>query len=337
MFKNYLKIAWRNLRKHATYTTINIIGLTIGLGCCLMIALYVQDELSYDKYHKNIGNIYRVVHGHAEDGKKGGKNHQNADYRYQVWGNAPVGPALKADFPEVKEVVRFSGRSTILLKNGEKVFQEENVFFADSNVLKVFSWPLIAGDPKTALQAPYSAVLTETTAKKYFGNENPIGKILQGGGTGGRASEGVYKVTGVMKDVPSNSHFTFDALMSMSSFKQSWAEVFDQWGYVDFYTYFLAAPHTDIKKLTAKVPDFLTRHNATEQGRYTIAFESLNDAYLHSSAERQPGTTGNLSSIYLFTIIGLFILCIACVNFMNLATARSVERAKEVGIRKVAG
>ena len=336
MLKNFLKIAWRSLRKQATYTTINIIGLTIGLGCCLMIALYVQDELSYDKYHKNIDNIYRVVHGNAED-KKGSKNNQNTDYRYQVWGNAPVGAALKADFPEVKEVVQFSGRSTILLKNGEKIFQEENVFFADSNVFKVFSWPLIAGDPKTALQAPYSAVLTETTAKKYFGNENPIGKILQGGGTGGRASEGVYKVTGVMKDVPSNSHFTFDALMSMSSFKQSWAEVFDQWGYVDFYTYFLAAPNTDIKKLTAKVPDFLTRHNATAQGRYTIAFESLNDAYLHSSAERQPGTTGNLSSIYLFTIIGLFILCIACVNFMNLATARSMERAKEVGIRKVAG
>ena len=337
MIQNYFKIACRSLRKHTTYTAINIIGLTIGLGCCLVIALYVQDEWSYDKYHKNIGNLYRVVHGHAEDGRKGGKNYQNTDYRYEVWGNAPVGAALKADFPEVKEVVQFSGRSTILLTYGEKVFQEENVFFADSNVLTVFSWPLIAGDPKTALQAPYSAVLTETTARKYFGNENPIGKMLKGGGTGGRASEGMYKVTGVMKDVPSNSHFTFDALMSMSSFKQSWAEVFDQWGYVDFYTYFLVAPHTDIKKLTAKVPDFLTRHNATEQGRYTIAFESLNDAYLHSSAERQPGATGNLSSIYLFTIIGLFILCIACVNFMNLTTARSMERAKEVGIRKVAG
>jgi putative ABC transport system permease protein len=335
MTKNYFKIAWRSLRKHTTYTAINIIGLTIGLGCCLMIALYVQDELSYDKYHKNSDQIYRVIHGNAEDGKpKDAKSH---DYRFQVWGNAPVGAALKADFPEVKEVIQFSGRSTILLKNGENVFQEENVFFADSNTLKVFSWPLVAGDPGTALLAPYSAVLTETTAKKYFGNENPIGKILQGGGTGGRASEGVYKVTGVMKDVPSNSHFTFDALMSMSSFKQSWAEVFDEWGYVDFYTYFLTVPHTDIRKLTAKVPDFLTRHNATREGRYTIAFEPLNDAYLHSSAERQPGTTGNLSSIYLFTIIGLFILCIACVNFMNLATARSMERAKEVGVRKVAG
>ncbi len=337
MFNNYLKIAWRNLRKHTTYTAINIIGLTFGLGCCLMIALYVKDEWSYDRYHENGDRIYRVVHGFAEDGKKGGKNKKHTDYHYQVWGNAPVGAALKSDFPEVKEVVQFSGRATVLLKNGEKAFQEENVFFADSNVFKVFSWPLIAGDPKTALKNPYSAVLTETAAKKYFGDENPIGKSLEGGSTGGRANPGLYTVTGIMKDIPSNSHFTFDALMSMSSFKQSWAEVFDSWGYVDFYTYFLVAPGSDVKKLTANVPDFLARHNAAQEGRYTIAFEPMNDAYLYSAADRQPGTTGSLTSIYLFTIIGLFILFIACVNFMNLATARSIDRAKEVGIRKVVG
>lgn len=338
MFKSYFKIAWRTLSKHRGYTTINIVGLAIGLACFLMIGLYVQDELSYDKYHKNINNIYRVVHGYAADANlKSTTGLKEHDYRYQVWGNAPVGPALKADFPEVKEVVQFSGRSTILLRNEDKVFQEENVFFADSNVLSVFSWPLAAGDPATALTEPYSAVLTEKTAKKFFGDENPIGKTLQGGSSGGRASEGVYKVTGVLKDIPANSHFTFDALMSMSSFKKSWAEVFDQWGYIDFYTYFLTEPNIDIEKLTAKVPSFLKKYHATLDGRYTIAFESLRDAYLHSSADRQPGTTGNLSSIYLFTIIGLFILCIACVNFMNLTTARSMERAKEVGIRKVAG
>lgn len=338
MFKNYFKIAWRTLRKHKGYTVINIIGLTMGLACFLMIGLYVQDELSYDKYHKNFDNIYRVVHGYAEDvSAKDAANLKQHDYRYQVWGNAPVGAAIKSDFPEVKEVVQFSGRSTVLLRHEEKAFQEENVFFADSNALSVFSWPLIAGNPKTALVDPYSAVLTEKTAKKFFGNENPIGKTLQGGSTGGRASEGVYKVTGVLKDIPSNSHFTFDALMSMSSFKKSWAEVFDQWGYVDFYTYFLAEPQADVKSLTAKVPSFLAKHNAAIGGRYTIAFESLNDAYLHSSADRQPGTTGSLPNMYLFTVIGLFILCIACVNFMNLTTARSMERAKEVGVRKVAG
>ncbi len=338
MIKNYFKIAWRTLSKHKGYTTINIIGLTLGLACFLMIGLYVQDELSYDKYHKNIDNIYRVVHGYAEDvNSKNAANLKEHDYRYQVWGNAPVGAALKSDFPEIKAVVQFSGRSTVLLKNGEQVFQEENIFFADSNVLSVFSWPLLAGNPQTALIDPYSAVITEKTAKKYFGNENPIGKTLEGGSSGGRGDEGVYKVTGVLKDIPANSHFTFDALMSMGSFRKSRADVFDQWGYVDFYTYFLTEPHVDIKKLTAKIPSFLARHNATENGRYTIAFESLKDAYLHSSADRQPGTTGNLSSIYLFTVIGLFILCIACVNFMNLTTARSMERAKEVGIRKVAG
>ncbi len=207
----------------------------------------------------------------------------------------------------------------------------------DSTAFEVFSWKLIAGDPETALKAPYSAVLTESTAEKYFGEENPIGKTLEGGATGGRAAPGLYTVTGIMEDVPANSHFTFDALMSMSSFKQSWPEVFDQWGYVDFYTYFLVPEEYDIEKLSAKIPDFLKRHLPSNDGIYTMSFEPMLGAYLQSKADRQPGITGSVQNLYIFAIIGLFILCIACANFMNLATSRSMERAKEVGVRKVVG
>lgn len=328
MFKNYLKIAWRNVRKNKGYSAINIGGLSIGLACCLMIALYVKNEFSFDTYHEKADNIYRVVHHSSPD--------DLAD-RW-IWGNAPVGPALKADFPEVIEKVQFSGRTDILLKNGQNVFQEGDTFYADASVFNVFSWSLIAGDPKSALEAPYSIVLTETMAIKYFGNEDPVGKTIEG--IGGRTPDGKYTVTGVMQDVPANSHFTFDALMSMNTFRQSSPGIFDAWGYVDFYTYFLVSDNFDKTAFQAKIPDFINRHIDAEQREayyYDLSFESLNQAYLHSKAARQPGVTGSLSNIYIFIIIGLFILAVASINFMNLATARSLERAKEVGIRKVIG
>lgn len=327
MFTNYLKIAWRNLLKKKGYSAINIGGLTIGMACFLMIMMYIQNELSYDNYHENKDRIYRVIHHFDKEGKAS-----------QVWGNAPVGSMLKSDFSEVLETVQFSGRSDVLLSYKDRAFQENNCFFVDPTVFKVFSWPLVSGDSKTALEAPYSIVLTESIAKKYFGNENPIGKTIKGGRTGGRANEGTYTVTGVMKDIPSNSHFTFDVLMSMSSFSQSWATPFESWGYVDFYTYFLSSEHFDINDFQTKIPDFIKKNvKLDEDNYYSISFESIKDAYLRSEVGRQPGVTGNLSNIYIFAIIGFFILIIACINFMNLATARSMERAKEVGIRKVIG
>ncbi|TDS15950.1 ABC transporter permease [Sphingobacterium paludis] len=328
MLKNYIKIAWRNLLKNKGYSSINILGLAIGLACCLLIVLYIQDELSFDHYHEKKDRIYRVVHDWKE--KNGMETHQ-------IWGNAPVGAALKADFPEVQKVVQFSGQISILLKHGEKAFQEERIFCMDSTAFDVFSWKFIAGNPQTALTAPYSIVLTETMAKKYFGDSNPIGQTLEGGVTGGRAAPGIYTVTAVIDDLPSNSHFSFDALLSMSSFRQSWSEVFDQWGYVDFYTYLLLPEDYDITKLETQVPDFITRHQASQEGKYSIHFEPLLGAYLNSKADRQPGPVGSMQNIYIFSIIGVFILCIACVNFMNLATSRSLERAKEVGVRKVVG
>ncbi len=333
MIQNYIKIAWRNILKTKGYSTINIIGLAIGLACSLLIVIYVKNELSYDKYHLNKDRIYRIVHGYKD---------VSSTEQHQIWGNAPIGDALQADFPEVEKVVQFSGQTSILLKQGDKRFQEENVFFMDSTAFDVFSWQILAGDPHKALKNPYSVVLTESTAKKYFGDQNPIGKTLEGGLAAGRADAGLYTVTAVMADVPANSHFTFDALLSMSTFRKARPEIFGKegWDYVDFYTYFLASKDFDISKFDQKIPDFLKRHIPTAENassRYNFHLEPMLQAYMHSSADRQPGSTGSYQNLYIFTIIGAFILLIACVNFMNLATSRSMERAKEVGVRKTIG
>jgi len=328
MFKNYLKIAWRNLLKNKGYSIINIGGLAIGLACFLLISLFVSNELSFDTYHEKKDRIYRVIH----------HNNEEDPTDTWVWGNAPVGPTLKSDFPEIVEKVQFSGISDILLEYNHRSFQESECFYVDPTVFDVFSWPLVSGNPKTALEAPYSIVLTETMAKKYFGNENPLGKTLDG--IGGRAADGVYTVTGIVKDIPQNSHFTFDVLMSMSSFYQTRPGIFDSWGYVDFYTYLLVSENFDQKVMESKIPGFLDKHIDPIERKeyyYNFSLESLNNIYLHSTADRQPGETGSLSNIYIFSIIGLFILVIASINFMNLSTARSMERAKEVGVRKVIG
>lgn len=327
MLKNHFKIAWRNLLKNKGYSIINIGGLAIGLACFLMITMFIQNELSYDRYHENSSRVYRVLHH---------MNEKDANDSW-VWGNAPVGPALKEDFSEVIEKVQFSGREDVLLTYGDHTFQEGNCFYVNPTVFDVFNWNMISGDPKTALEAPYSIVLTESTAKKYFGEQDPIGKTLSG--TSVRANDGNYTVTGVISDVPSNSHFSFDVLVSMSTFHQTRPSIFDSWGYVDFYTYFLVPENFDVAAFQSKMPAFLEKH-IPEEGQeyyYDISFESLEDAYLNSTAMRQPGVTGSTSNIYIFGIIGLFILVIACINFMNLATARSMERAKEVGVRKVIG
>lgn len=333
MYKNYLKIAWRNLIKKKAYSAINIFGLGLGIACCLLIFMFVKDELSYDNYHEKGDRIFRVIHGDKADNSEGKQSTES----FWVWGNAPIGQALINYFPEIDKVCQFSGRSDILLTNGDKMYQEDGVFFMDSTVFDVFSWKLLKGNPKTALAAPFSIVLTETTARKYFGDEDPLGKSLKGSESAGRGDAGDYLVTGVMADVPSNSHFRFNALLSMSTFRKSRPEIFDEWGYVDFYTYFLVNGKFDQQKFEQKIPAFLAKQTDDPNSKYSIAIEPLKDVYLRTEAQRQPGETGNLSNIYVFSIIGLFILVIAMINFMNLSTARSMERGKEVGIRKSIG
>jgi len=310
---------------------LNSGGLAVGMACCILIGLFIENELSYDRYHKNFDTIYRVLHSTRQfQGNE--KPAPPAPDEYQVWGNAPVGRALLSDFPEITKTAQFTSPIKLLMQYKENRFQENNLLFADSTTFDIFSWKLLSGSSQKALLEPNSIVLTQAMAKKYFGNENPLGQLLK------VEDDVVFTVTGVMEDVPSNSHFSFDALISMSTFKKWRPEIFDAWGYVDFYTYFLVAPNTNINTLSARIPEFLKRqYPGSENETYDIAFEPLSNAYLYSKAGRQPGVTASLSTIYIFSCVAIFILVIACINFMNLSTARSVERAKEVGVRKTLG
>ncbi len=327
MLQNYLTVAWRNLNRHKGYAFINVAGLAVGMACCLLITVYVRHELSYDRYHARAGQIYRVLQAF----RTGEQNRlPPTPEDFQVWGNAPVGPALVADFPQIRSMVRFTSHQSLLLQHGDRRFQEADLLFMDSTAFDVFSWKMLAGNPRLALAAPNSIVLTQSTARKYFGDRNPVGQTLR------VENQETLTVTGLLEDVPSNSHFTFNGLISMSTFRKRQPALFGWWGYVDFYTYVLVQPGTDMGSMTAQVPGFLQRHNPGNQG-YAIAFEPMTDAYLYSRAGRQPGATGSLANVYIFASIAVFILVIACINFTNLSTARSVERAKEVGVRKAVG
>ncbi len=329
MIHHFFQIAWRNLLKRKFYSFINIAGLAIGMACCVLITLYVQHELSYDQYHAKRNRIYRVLQTFRSV-QQGETLTAPTPEDYQVWGCAPVGPALEADFPEIEKVVQFMSPASLLLQHGEKRFQQDNLLVMDSTAFDVFSWKMLAGNPHTALTAPNSIVLTKTVAQKFFGNENAVGQLLR------VDNQDNYTITGVMEDVPPNSQFTFNGLISMSTARKQRSDMFGWWGYVDFYTYLLLKENTSINSLQAQAPAFLKRHNNEDKG-YSISFEKMTDAYLHSVASRQPGATGSLVNVYLFSCIAVFIMLIACINFMNLSTARSLERAKEIGVRKVLG
>lgn len=328
MLQHFFLVAFRNLLKRKLYSFINMTGLAIGMASCLLIALYVQHELSYERYHTRHDRIYRVIQAFRSSDK--GQHALPAPEDYQVWGCAPVGPALAADFPQIEKTVQFMSPLSLLLQYGDKRLQQENLVCMDSTAFDVFSWKLLQGDPHTALTAPYSIVLTQSVAKKFFGRENAVGKSLRVDNSDN------YTVTGIVEDPPSNSQISFNGLISMTTARKMRNDIFNYWGYVDFYTYFLLKDKAAIGSVKAGIPSFLRRH-INENPGYTIAFERLDDAYLHSKAARQPGPTGSITNIYLFSCVGFIILLIACVNFMNLSTARSLERAKEVGVRKVLG
>ncbi|MEL7002421.1 MAG: FtsX-like permease family protein, partial [Bacteroidota bacterium] len=229
-------------------------------------------------------------------------------------------------------VFRFTSSTEWLVQYEDKIFQERNFVFADSTAFDIFNWKLLSGNPETALDEPNSIVLTKSIASKYFGSEDPVGKTIE------VDQNDTFEVTGVMEDVPSNTHFTFDGMISMSTFRNYRPGIFESWGYVDFYTYFILNENANIDQLRSRTAEFEKKYTSHwERTRYDLDFEPMSQAYLHSVAGRQPGQTGSMTNLYIFSLIGVFILIIACINFINLSTARSLERAKEVGIRKAVG
>jgi len=329
MFKNYFKVALRNLWKNKAFSAINIIGLATGLAVCLLIVLYVVDELSYDKYNVNADRIYRL----------------DADIYFNntsaIFAVAPdpLAPAMKRDFPEIEEITRINYQGGILVKKDNRNVQDDHAAFADSTFFKVFTVPMVEGNPSTALKEPNSIVIDETTAKKYFNSTNVLGKTLYVDNSTN------CKITGVIKDIPKQSHFHFSFIRPRGKDRDSWLSN-------NTYNYVLVRPGVTKEKLQkdvdATINNYLSKelqeqlHSSLKdlenKGNHFIYHATpATDIHLHSDKSYEMEANGNVTYVYIFSIIAIFILLIACVNFMNLSTARSANRAKEVGIRKVAG
>jgi putative ABC transport system permease protein len=329
MLKNYLKIALRNISKHKGYSIINIFGLAIGITCCLLIFLYVKDELSFDRYHEKAERIYRVI----EEVRLEGVGEESSSMPF------PTGDTLPVEYPDLIEAsVRFFNFQlpTVSLEygtSGEKRFNEPRFFFADADVLKVFSFPLLRGNSETALQEPFSIIITEDMVEKYFKEEDPIGKTL-------RFQNGVnLNVTGVAKNVPINSHFQFDFLASFSTLRNMFGGNLPQgWYWNPCWTYILlregSSPESLIERFPALVQKFFPD---SIKDKVEIKLQPLTDIHLHSHLDYEINPNSDMSYIYIFSAIAVFVLLIACINFMNLATARSANRGREVGMRKVLG
>ena len=333
MFRNYFKIAYRNLIKNKVYTLVNIFGLAIGMAACFFIFQYVHFESSYDGFNKNVANIYRV------NISFGGSF---SNMPPQSTNHPAVGPAMKAEFPEVVDYARVvnpaifffvSNISYTDTRGNVVVFNPGKLYVADPSFLTMFSFPFVSGDPSTALVATNTTVISERLAKKYFGNDNPMGKTLM------LNNQAPLKVTGVFKDVPENSHIKFDMLVSFSSLPANRVE--GNWTWPEFYDYVMLAPGADPKKVEARFPAFINKHLGPVLKAYNFQayfhLQPLTDIHLRSENLKGPEDNGSEKEIYFLTIIGIFVLVIAWINYVNLSTAKSMERAKEVGLRKVVG
>jgi putative ABC transport system permease protein len=324
MLKNLLIVALRNFKRDKGYSLLNILGLTIGITFSLFLIFYIKDELSYDRYNKKADRIYRVNAYIKEKDK---------DTMRWVSTPFPAAPAIAKDYPEVEEAVRFVGNGQTMYKNGETRFYEDKVFYVDSNVFKVFTYPFLEGDGRTALVRPNSMVLTKTIAEKYFGkNKSAVGKTLK------NDKGDIYTVTGVVKDVPRNSHLIFNILLSRSSLPVDFA---NSWGNFGFNTYVLLKPNTNAQAFEKKMLPLYDKYMAPIFAQFNIKIRlgimPITDIHLHSDMQGEPEELGSMSYIYIFGAVALFMLIIACINYMNLTTARSARRAKEIGIRKVTG
>ncbi|SFQ10622.1 ABC transporter permease [Parafilimonas terrae] len=327
MLKNLVLVALRNLKRDKWYSLLNIIGLAIGISFSLLLIFYIIDELSYDRYNEKADRIYRVNAYVKEPDKD--------TMRWAIT-PFPMGAALNKDYPEVEEAVRFvgaGGGNDIMYKNGDQRLYENKVFFVDSNIFKVFTHKFIEGSPQTALVAPNSMVLTQSVAEKFFGrNKSYVGKTLE------NINGDVYKVTAVIKDVPKNSHLLFNILISRSSLPADFA---NNWGGFGFYTYVLLKPNTSAASFEKKLLPVYDKYLASIFAQFNIKMRfgiiPVTAIHLHADTDNEPEELGSMSYIYIFAAVAFFMLLIACINYMNITTARSARRAKEIGIRKVAG
>lgn len=332
MFRNYLKIAFRNLFKYRFYSLINISGLTLGMICFLFIFLYVKDEWSFDRHFKDADRIYRL-NFYA---KLGGQVVNSST------SPKPAGPTFKEEIPEIEAFCRLRTFGNYVVHYDNQAFKEEKVVFADSTLFQVFSFKMLAGDPATALREPNSVVITKRIAEKYFGHADPIGKTLKFG-------EEASKITGVMEDIPANTHFQFDFFRSLGGLNLTWDT---EWGSTNYHNYYLLREGADPKALSEKAEEIFVSNfrpvlkqylNTTwedflKAGNYVnIEFFPIQKIHLYSDLDEELGANGDVKYVYIFSIIGLFILTLACINFMNLATARSAVRAREIGVRKAVG
>ncbi|HTD98246.1 MAG TPA: ABC transporter permease [Mucilaginibacter sp.] len=331
MIRNYIKTAWRNLIKNKVFSFINIFGLAVGLACCMFIASYLYSELTYDTYPVNSKQLYRVGLTSLENGGV-------SDFPMP---DIAVGPGIKNNFPQVLSFARVANWKPSFVSYQDKQFKEVKMALCDSNFLQLFSIPLIQGDDKNALIAPRSLVITAQMSNKYFGNESALGKTLKVG-------DDLFKITGVIDKVPDNSHFHYDAFISMSTYpdrQQTWSNV-------GYYTYLLLAKNADPKKLEALFPQLVAKYVVPETQRdmgvslaeaqkavntFKFYLVPITDIHLHTSTKYDMEPNGDISYVYIFGALAVFILLLACINFTNLSTASSARRSKEVGIRKVMG
>ncbi|WP_143473670.1 ABC transporter permease [Flavilitoribacter nigricans] len=319
MWKNNLKLALRVLWKNKTYSLLNIFGLALGFACCLLIGLYVQNELSYDRYHEKHERIFRLAN------QVTGSTYENGIAKV----TAPWGEEAGRTIPEISSVCRFVIFGRSVFRKGEQNTYESFGYFADSTALSMFTWPLVQGDSQTALTQPNSIVLDENLAKKYFDGQDPIGQPITIDGE-------EYQVTGVMEEVPENSHFRPRYLVSLSTYSHPDMNDWSRWN--QFYTYVQLRENAAPGTVETKLQVMLERNLDAERAAATHPFlQPLASIHLHSKLHREIGTNSDITYVYLFSIIALFILVIACFNFINLATARAVHRAKEVVMRKVTG
>ena len=326
MLFNYLKTALRSISKHKGYTFLNLLGLAIGMACCILILLFVQDELSFDQYHAKKDRIHRLV----IEGEVAGTHTRFALAPFA----AP--PAFQEEIPEVESFVRLLrlGRQQPITYL-DRTYEERGIFLADASFFQVFSHEFLDGDPGTALNDPGSVVITETVARRIFGDEDPMGKVLKFGPLG------EIHVRGVIRDVPKNSHFRFSYMISLRSVPDQRMQELEQWLSISGWAYLLLNEGADPAAVEAKFPEIVEKNTGENARKFGISLtyflQKLTDIHLRSSRQGEIEANGNITYVYVFSAIALFILLIACINFMNLSTARSANRAREVGLRKVFG